>query len=239
MNSCSGQKASILVSFLKTSLFRSHIWVHHLISHAIWTLACHELILFTSDKPILEIFHNSKKLLEAHLTAAVKVELFKQIDCFLRVSSQTFHDCLQVIDIDDTCLILVKHIEDASKVFDFLFRILLEDVKLISIDVLLELIDSGLVNSSFVESIDIGSFLWHFWRPRVGNDIVYHLIISILILLKVFFILVLLLLLILVLILVLLLFFLRVWWELFTTSLLDSIISALFFFWELFSEIRV
>jgi len=45
------------------------------------------------------------------------------------------HDRLEVFDANDVLLLVVEHVKNALEVVDLLLRVLVEDVKLFSVDV--------------------------------------------------------------------------------------------------------
>lgn len=44
----------------------------------------------------------------------------------VRISTKTLNDGLQVIDVDEACLLSIKHVEYATEVFNLLLRVLLK-----------------------------------------------------------------------------------------------------------------
>ena len=59
---------------------------------------------------------------------------------------------------------------------------MLEDVELISVDILLQLLNSLRVNSSLIQSIDVSPIFRHFWRMGVRDDLLKFSIIVIILL---------------------------------------------------------
>ena len=59
---------------------------------------------------------------------------------------------------------------------------MLEDVELISVDILLQLLNSLRVNSSLIQSIDVSAIFRHFWRMGVWDDLLKFSIIVIILL---------------------------------------------------------
>ena len=121
------EKAAILVSLLNIAFSRNnvgfHVWVHHghlllLTTHA---FMISQFMLFTLNKPIFKVFHNSQEFFKTHVTIRIKIELFQEIYGFLWIPVQRLHDCLKVVDVDDLGLILIEHVKDAFEVVYFLF----------------------------------------------------------------------------------------------------------------------
>ena len=177
MDTSSWEKTSIFITLFEASFFWHHVWVT-LISHhhtSIWSLSTlgYKLVLFTGNKSILKIFHDSEELFKRHLAIRIEIQFLEKINSFLRISTKWLHDSLQIVHIYNTGLLLIEHVKDASEIFNLLGCVLLENIEFIGIDVLLELFDSLRVYSCFVKSIDVSSIFGDLWRLRVWIDLLF------------------------------------------------------------------
>ena len=77
-------------------------------------------------KSILKVLHDDQKLSKTQFIL-FWAEVFEQILRFIRVTAQTFQNCLQMLSVDKACLILVEHVENTFEILNFLPRILLEN----------------------------------------------------------------------------------------------------------------
>ena len=84
VNTSAGQETPVLGSLLVGSFLRHH--VINLVSWILLYLIWLQLMLLTSNKSVLKVFHNAQKLFKAHLTIGVKVEFLEKINSLLRIS---------------------------------------------------------------------------------------------------------------------------------------------------------
>lgn len=118
MNSSPGQEHSKLVPLLKCTLYR----VHLLLGRNGF------LLLLRHHNAVLKHFHDPEELIECQFQLSIQLLIHQQLLCFRRVTPQTLNDSLQLLYVNIPRLVLVKHVEDAPEILEFLLVVSFKDL---------------------------------------------------------------------------------------------------------------
>ena len=72
------------------------------------------------------MLHYFQELFETESAVGVQLCIGNEVMSFVRISTKTLYNCLQVIDINEACLLSIKHVKYAAEVFNLLLRVLLK-----------------------------------------------------------------------------------------------------------------